>query len=125
MLNNFDDIETELKIDDGRISYHLSYLAYYIDGDVAVISAIDANPRGRGIGTMLYRKFEEIILATGCNIVEVPSSLSSVALSFWLAMGYNTQNKRDKKKIEKILYSGFENIFNDPQGVLVLEKQII
>ncbi|MDR3108230.1 MAG: GNAT family N-acetyltransferase [Planctomycetaceae bacterium] len=113
----------ELEISDWRISYGRSELEYEIDGDYAHVQAINAEPKGCGIGTLLCQKFEDIAKSEGCKVIEVPVSLTSEALCFWRAMGYELRNKSDQRKMKRIIETDMMPR-DDPQGVIVMQKRL-
>jgi len=122
MVIEFED--TDFEVSDWAISYGCcSALEYEIDGDSATVHSINAQPSGYGIGRALCRKFEKIAVDAGCEIIFVPASLSSEALGFWTAMGYDAENKRDCRRVKRIIEHGC-NSYADPQGVIVLEKKL-
>ena len=120
MAIEFDDADFD--VSDWRITYGCcSELEYEIDGVSAIVHSINATPSGCGIGTALCRKFENLAVDAGCEIISVPVSLTSEAVSFWKAMGYDLQNKQERRKMSKITEDDYE-LHDDVQGVIVLEK---
>jgi len=116
--------EKDFEVSDWKITYgHCSELEYEIDGVSAVVHSINATPSGRGIGTALCRKFEKMAVDAGCKVISVPVSLTSEALCFWSAMGYESQNKRDCRKMNWVIEHDREPR-NEEQGVIVLEKRL-
>jgi hypothetical protein len=123
MALEFEDADFD--VSDWRIAYgYTSALEYDIDGEIAVVGCINASPGGCGIGRALCIKFEEIALAEGCKVAVVPSSLTDEAVGFWVAMGYDVENKEDRRRMRKILKGNY-NADNDIQGVIVLAKKLI
>jgi len=122
MNDEFDD--TDFEISDWKITYaHGSELEYEIDGVSATVSEINASPRGCGIGTALCRRFEKLAADSGCKVISVPASLTSEAIGFWLAMGYDVKNKNDRRKVSRIIESSYD-CSEDTQGIVVLEKRL-
>ena len=120
MAIEFDDADFD--VSDWRITYGCcSELEYEIDGVSAIVHSINATPSGCGIGTALCRKFENLAVDAGCEIISVPVSLTFEAVSFWKAMGYDLQNKQEQRKMSKIIEHDYE-LCDDTQGVIVLEK---
>ena len=118
----FDDADFE--VSDWKITYgHYSELEYEIDGVSATVHSINAAPCGRGIGTALCRKFETLAVDADCKIISVPVSLTSEALCFWIAMGYDLQNKRERRKMNWVIAHNREP-HDEMQGVIVLEKRL-
>ncbi|MDR0542083.1 MAG: GNAT family N-acetyltransferase [Dysgonamonadaceae bacterium] len=113
-------------IEDWRIFCDGGCLEYAMEeGDSAEIMSIDVHWKRQGIGTELVKTFENLAKSQGYKLVCVPVSLSSEAILFWLSMGYILSDKRDKRKMNKILMSDNYNSCDDGQGVLAMEKQII
>jgi GNAT superfamily N-acetyltransferase len=112
-----------ISMDDWRIFCDNGCLEYELDSDkTAVVMAINVHRKRTGTGTALLQSFEQMAQSEGCNLISVPVSLSSEAISFWLSMGYKLANKQDKRKMDKILKSDYYCSRNDSQGILTMEK---
>ena len=117
--------ETDFEVSDWKITYgYCSALEYDIEGETATVHSINASPGGCGIGRASCQKFEKMAIDTGCNFAIVPASLTAEALGFWVAMGYDVEDKRDRRKMKRIIERGCESR-DDGQGVIVLEKRFI
>jgi hypothetical protein len=121
MYNDFD--EANIRISDSNITYGQSELEYEIDGECAIVQSINVMPKGCGIGTLLCQTFEKLAKSEGYKIIAVPVSLTSEALCFWQAIGYELQNKRERRKMNRIIETDFPPR-NDTQGVIVMEKRL-
>ena len=117
--------ETDFEVSDWKITYgYCSALEYDIEGETATVHSINASPGGCGIGRALCQKFEKMATDTGCNFAIVPSSLTAETVGFWVAMGYDVENKRDRRRMKKIMDDNYD-LDNDMQGVIVLAKKLI
>jgi GNAT superfamily N-acetyltransferase len=114
-----------IQITDSKISCEFGILDYSFDDDIAIVNAISVNVKRNGIGSALLQTFENMAIEEGCNIVVVPASLSAEALLFWKYSGYKAAYSCDKKRMNKIINSEYYPTWNDPQGVIELEKQLI
>ena len=122
MTIEFEDADFE--VSDWKITYAgSSDIEFDIEGDAAFVKEINVCRTGCGIGTALCEKFEEFARSVGCKIVEVPASLTSAALCFWSAMGYELRNKRERRKMNWVIEHDREPP-NETQGVIVLEKRL-
>jgi hypothetical protein len=116
--------DEDFEVSDWRITYgSSSAIEFDIEGEYAFVKEINALPSGCGIGTELCTRFEEMATSAGCKLVEVPASLTSGAICFWLAMGYDVQDKRERRKMNWVIEHD-RAPRNDIQGVIVLEKRL-
>ena len=123
MAIEFDDADFD--VSDWRITYgDSSEIEFDLEGNTAFVKVINASPSGYGIGTELCDRFEKLAIAAGCEHVEVPCSLTSEALCFWIATGYDLQNKRERRKMDWIIEHDREPP-NEMQGIILLKKRLI
>ena len=99
--------DLSITITDSKVLCESGFLEYSLDysSKLAIVCSINVYRKRLGIGTVLLQTFEEMPLEEKIDTISVPVSLSSEAICFWLSLGYETTNKYDKRKINKILMS--------------------
>jgi GNAT superfamily N-acetyltransferase len=117
--------EIDIQIDDFQVFCEFGILEYSFDKDIAIVNAINVDAKRQGIGSALLQTFENMAVAEGYNIVTVPASLTSEALLFWKYSGYKPVHNCDKRRMNRIINSDYYPTWNDSQGVIELEKQLL